>query len=312
MAKHKADKILDDYLRGSSSLSRLYGSEALAGPPASLDRRILHAARDEVRGHRGFNPFAGKWYVPLSAAAVIAIAIGLTVFMQQEGVTPVSSFSPEQVEQLKPGMAASDESISSATTPAKRRLEKADASAERAKSKMTDANDAPAAFAPAPKAVDERAAEPASSPSTPGLLAAGAARQEKKENDMTGITADVTAVRVTGQENAYQFSVTVRSQDTGCQQYADWWEVLDESGKLLYRRVLLHSHVGEQPFTRGGGPVPVDANTTVIVRAHMNTAGYGGAALKGSVKQGFAKVTLPAGFAANVAGQSPLPDGCMF
>ena len=129
---------------------------------------------------------------------------------------------------------------------------------------------------------------------------------------MTGITADVTAVRVTGQENAYQFSVTVRSQDTGCQQYADWWEVLDESGKLLYRRVLLHSHVGEQPFTRGGGPVPVDANTTVIVRAHMNTAGYGGAALKGSVKQGFAKVTLPAGFAANVAGQSPLPDGCMF
>ena len=124
--------------------------------------------------------------------------------------------------------------------------------------------------------------------------------------------ADVTAVRASGGAGAYQFSVTVRSPDTGCTQYADWWEVLGEDGKLIYRRVLLHSHVDEQPFTRGGGPVPIAADATVIVRAHMNTNGYGGAALKGSVKQGFTTVSLPAGFAADLAKRPPLPDGCAF
>ena len=117
---------------------------------------------------------------------------------------------------------------------------------------------------------------------------------------------------VNGSPGRYDFNVTVKSPDTGCQQYADWWEVLSADGKLLYRRVLFHSHVGEQPFTRSGGPVPIQPDTVVWVRAHMNTTGYGGAALKGSLKTGFSPMALDAEFAARVAKQSPLPDGCAF
>ena len=124
--------------------------------------------------------------------------------------------------------------------------------------------------------------------------------------------ADVTAVQVSGSPGHYDFNVTVKSPDTGCQQYADWWEVVSEEGALLYRRVLFHSHVGEQPFTRSGGPVPIQPDTVVWVRAHMNTSGYGGALLKGSVRGGFTAAVPPAGFAAGLAKQSPLPDGCAF
>jgi hypothetical protein len=124
--------------------------------------------------------------------------------------------------------------------------------------------------------------------------------------------ADVTAVQVSGSPGAYSFNVTVKSPDTGCQQYADWWEVVSEDGKLLYRRVLLHSHVDEQPFTRSGGPVTIQPDTVVWVRAHMNTSGYSGAVLKGSVKTGFKPAVPEAGFAVGLARQPPLPEGCDF
>lgn len=124
--------------------------------------------------------------------------------------------------------------------------------------------------------------------------------------------ADITTVAAAGQAGAYTFSVTVSSPDTGCQQYADWWEVLDEEGQLLYRRVLLHSHAGEQPFTRSGGPVEIAAEQIVWVRAHMNTKGYGGVAFKGSVQDGFAVEGLAADFAVELAEREPLPQGCAF
>ncbi len=126
------------------------------------------------------------------------------------------------------------------------------------------------------------------------------------------VVADILSVKVTGEPNAYQFAVEVFSPDTGCDQYADWWEVLSVEGRLLYRRVLLHSHVDEQPFTRSGGPIPIEQNTIVFVRAHMNTVGYGGQVLKGSITIGFESVEVDAGFAADVESMPPLPEGCAF
>jgi len=125
--------------------------------------------------------------------------------------------------------------------------------------------------------------------------------------------ADVQGVSTSGDAGAYDFSVTVHSPDVDCDQYADWWEVLSEDGQLIFRRILMHSHADEQPFTRGGGPVPVQADTVVIVRAHLNTVGYGGAAMRGSVAGGFvAAPEIDASFAAEVETQAPLPEDCLW
>lgn len=111
---------------------------------------------------------------------------------------------------------------------------------------------------------------------------------------------------------AYRFSVEVTSPDTGCDQYVNWWEVLTEDGALVYRRILAHSHVGEQPFVRSGGPVEIDSGTVVWVRAHLYPGGYGGTAFRGTVDSGFeAAIVLP-GFAPGVEIESPQPTRCAF
>ena len=124
--------------------------------------------------------------------------------------------------------------------------------------------------------------------------------------------ANVVSVEVHGDPGNYRYSVGIRSPDEGCSQYADWWEVIDEEGRLIYRRILLHSHVNEQPFVRSGGPVNITADEIVVVRAHMNPGGYGGAAMRGSVSEGFARAEPPAGFAPGVEELTPLPASCAF
>ena len=55
-------------------------------------------------------------------------------------------------------------------------------------------------------------------------------------------SANVIAVDAKGSNGNYNFYVTLSSDETGCEQYANWWEILDENGSLLYRRILIHSH----------------------------------------------------------------------
>ncbi len=124
--------------------------------------------------------------------------------------------------------------------------------------------------------------------------------------------ADLVAVAVTGEPSNYTFAVTISSADTGCEQYADWWEVVDaQTGELLYRRILAHSHVNEQPFTRSGGPVPIEPTQSIIIRGHMGgvQSHYGGQVLGGSVETGFEPVedALP-----SLETVEPLPEGCAF
>ncbi|MBC8281473.1 MAG: hypothetical protein H8E48_11840 [Chloroflexi bacterium] len=124
--------------------------------------------------------------------------------------------------------------------------------------------------------------------------------------------ADVIEVSVSGTPGDYSVSVTVKSPDIGCQSYADWWEVISEGGELLTRRVLLHSHVDEQPFTRSGGPLTVQPDETVIVRAHMSDTGYGGAVMRGTVEGGFSPASTSPGFASGLETQAPIPTNCAF
>lgn len=124
--------------------------------------------------------------------------------------------------------------------------------------------------------------------------------------------ANVISVKVNGSENSYTFSVEIKSPDKGCKQYANWWEIISESGELIYRRILAHSHVNEQPFVRSGGPVKISSKQTVIIRGHMNNIGYGKTVLKGSVSKGFKIVTIDLKFANELEQQPPLPQDCTF
>ena len=123
---------------------------------------------------------------------------------------------------------------------------------------------------------------------------------------------DVIGVSVSGTPGDYSLSVTVASIETGCDSYIDWWEVVSEEGELIYRRILLHSHVDEQPFNRSGGPMDIQANDMVIIRAHLSDKGYGGGPWKGTVAGGFAPTLPDPDFAANLETQEPLPTDCAF
>jgi len=128
--------------------------------------------------------------------------------------------------------------------------------------------------------------------------------------------ANVVAVTAEGEPAAYTLLVSIRSDETGCDRYADWWEVVDPGGNLIFRRTLDHSHPDEQPFARDGGPVGILPDDVVIVRAHLrdetgDATGYGGG-MQGTVAGGFAAVTLADDFAADLETLAPQPVECLF
>lgn len=122
----------------------------------------------------------------------------------------------------------------------------------------------------------------------------------------------VDRVVVSGDPGSYNFSVTLSSPDTGCDQYADWWEVFSADSTLIYRRILAHSHVNEQPFSRSGGPVNIGEEDFVYVRGHMNNLGYSSKVFSGSVKDGFKADELDVAYAKGLESTAPLPDDCAF
>ncbi len=90
--------------------------------------------------------------------------------------------------------------------------------------------------------------------------------------------ADVIAAKAMPEgEGTWRFQVTIRHDDAGWDHYADAYEILDPEGGLLGRRVLLHPHVDEQPFTRSisGVRIPEDLKR-VRIRAHDKVHGWGG------------------------------------
>jgi hypothetical protein len=90
--------------------------------------------------------------------------------------------------------------------------------------------------------------------------------------------ADVIKVDVKSQKkNTYAFSVTVFHKDSGWSHYADKWDIIGDNGVNYGTRVLLHPHVGEQPFTRSlSGVVIPDGVNKVTIRAHDSVHKYGG------------------------------------
>lgn len=287
-------------------LSRVYRRAARAKSPARIDAAILAHARNAVdaRPRVARNPFSSAWAVPLSAAAVVLLSVSLVVFMSQEGLTPLSQQEvpiappPEKKSEAPP---VAPPATSAAQKP-------------------------PAPVAPERAAPPAIAMQEAPAPETPAAterfhpLAKTMPQASAPEREIRGYaaarpaapTADIVSVQVNGKPGAYRFIVSIKSPDTGCQQYADWWEIVSEDGELLYRQLLAHSHVNEQPFGVAGGPVSIQADTAVWVRAHMRPGNYSGAAFKGSPRAGFSKAEPPAGFAETLAQSDPQPGHCEF
>lgn len=91
-------------------------------------------------------------------------------------------------------------------------------------------------------------------------------------------TADVVDVAVSaGADGSYRFDVSIRSEETGWDKYADRWEIVGPGGEVIATRTLAHPHVDEQPFTRSLGGVTVPQGLRrVSVRAHDSVSGFGG------------------------------------
>ena len=86
---------------------------------------------------------------------------------------------------------------------------------------------------------------------------------------------EVVDVKATQSGGAWRFDVSILHADTGWDDYADGWEVIDAEGNQLGVRPLAHPHVNEQPFTRSqSGIVIPDGMTEVYIRVRDNVDGW--------------------------------------
>lgn len=88
----------------------------------------------------------------------------------------------------------------------------------------------------------------------------------------------IEKVVAVSQNGAWRFDVTIRHGDTGWDDYADGWRVMDMNGNELGMRVLYHPHVDEQPFTRSlSGVVIPEGTKQVRIEARESVGGWSGA-----------------------------------
>jgi len=78
-------------------------------------------------------------------------------------------------------------------------------------------------------------------------------------------SGDVSIVFAKFKQNndTWKVDVTLQHDDAGWDHFANEWRVVDESGKLLARRVLAHPHT-EQPFTRSIYSAKIPQGITVV------------------------------------------------
>lgn len=89
--------------------------------------------------------------------------------------------------------------------------------------------------------------------------------------------ATVEAITAQQTGEGWHFDVTIRHADTGWDDYADGWRVLDMEGNILGTRILHHPHVNEQPFTRSLTGVTIPAGITEVqIETKDSVGGWGG------------------------------------
>ncbi|OUS35812.1 hypothetical protein A9R01_06540 ['Osedax' symbiont bacterium Rs2_46_30_T18] len=74
-------------------------------------------------------------------------------------------------------------------------------------------------------------------------------------------------VATTNAQGSYRFDVTLAHADKSWDHYANVWQIETLQGEVLAKRVLLHPHISEQPFTRSlaGVKLPKGIAQVVII-----------------------------------------------
>lgn len=86
------------------------------------------------------------------------------------------------------------------------------------------------------------------------------------------VVENVNAKKLGG---SWTFDVTLSHGDTGWDDYADGWRVLDANGNELGKRKLAHPHVNEQPFTRSLSGVQIPREVTEVgIQASDSVGGW--------------------------------------
>ena len=89
--------------------------------------------------------------------------------------------------------------------------------------------------------------------------------------------ATVVSAALQPSGDTWRVSVTLSHGDTGWDDYADGWRVLDADGTVIGTRELLHPHVNEQPFTRSLSGVSLPTGVAIVqIESSTNTTGWGG------------------------------------
>jgi hypothetical protein len=92
-----------------------------------------------------------------------------------------------------------------------------------------------------------------------------------------GGEADVLSAQARCSDHVCTISATLQHADNGWDHYADYWRVLAPDGTEIARRVLIHPHEHEQPFTRSLSGIAIPAGLDhVFIEAHDKVHGYGG------------------------------------
>ena len=94
------DKELDDYLAGKSPLSKIYSSGNGLDSPVHLDRSIRQMAQQAQGRHSkgSTQPAKSRWYIPLSIAAAILIAVLVTVLSSDFSATDEKVLGVKQTD----------------------------------------------------------------------------------------------------------------------------------------------------------------------------------------------------------------------
>lgn len=89
---------------------------------------------------------------------------------------------------------------------------------------------------------------------------------------------DVVEATIDCVDRVCTISASLLHADTGWDHYADAWRVLLPDGTEIGRRVLMHPHENEQPFTRSQSGIEIpDGIDTVIIEGHDSVHGFSGA-----------------------------------